>query len=354
MKKNVWISRAYDDVLLNFSFLWLLAIAIGFKILFSSHILISILFIFGLGGHLVAPIFLLFRSRKVLDHVVKQDSYIFLKAGLLFAIPFVFLIFSWLLRVNRWPDRVFIAPLMILSGIYYIWNSWHFSKQSYGILQIYKGLNGDQVLSKSFDLRICVLMNMLVLTLIWFHFDMRDNFFDFFFFKLVLPVEWILILSATLALIFIYVCLAYLKHGKIAWPVLLSYGNALMVPVSVFFFPKILTDIVYSGSHWIQEYFLTAVIHKNANQNNISKWSKISFTFVLLICSVVIFGLNEWFPRHFPNIFLFGGTNVKTDDGHMSYFIACLFFSFWFGLSFLHFYFDRLIYKSQKLLVANR
>jgi hypothetical protein len=46
-------------------------------------------------------------------------------------------------KVNvQWADQ-WQAPLGVMLGVYFLWNTWHFAKQNFGVLSIYRAKSGS-------------------------------------------------------------------------------------------------------------------------------------------------------------------------------------------------------------------
>ncbi len=140
VRKNAWLVSAGWDIFFIHNIIWILAIFIvaadlGF-LHDTSRFFSTKLYFYVHWGHGLAPIILFWFFRELRKDGIQSTRIVPLQIALFL---FVLTIAAWAVFM---PEHWFLdssSPLLILSTMFFVWNTFHCGKQHFGVLAIYRG-----------------------------------------------------------------------------------------------------------------------------------------------------------------------------------------------------------------------
>jgi len=353
VKQQVWLVNPFVDCifLLNPVFLYLffaVTITSGYikPVLFVS--VASMLFSY---GHTISPIFVMARNLNIRQKVKSIAPHYVQCCLTLFALPILAYGFAVYLFFSTNDLKTAHIPIITVAGFYALWSLWHTMSQQFGILRIYKGKCGMVEKSdRTYDLIFCFLSLYLIVGFKGWsdHADLQMSFYNVLNLKSSAEINYVLWLFPAGMLLYVLLYMFYQRVGSLA--VFLSYMGIIALASSVIFYPPNNVQLLYSPVHWIQAIFLasltTSKTIKVENKTSVP-WLNLLKNFILLIGLGYLFVLlrqDDFFSTHriLSNGQFQGLENLTTTQ----FFYVALFFSLFIGLDFVHFYLDRLVYKS--------
>lgn len=305
----------------------------------SYSVVIIALFLLFACGHLLGPIQTYFKSPQIRAELLQNDPLFNVKILTFFFTPIFLMMLSAYLYNSLQPEIITYSPLFIVFLIYFIFNSWHFCMQNYGVVRTYKKILN---LTEKFnvDYALFVFFQFFIITLVWYKLNIRNEFLTQI--NLHLPKEMFFIVDYAGAAFFIAFTLLILRYRK--YPtVCLSYIHYFLIHLLVLLDPLYFTLTLYSGAHHIQELGFNSQISQRAN---LIKNTKKYISYLILLS--LIFGLMHLEIINFiPNITLFGAVDYSKKFSSGLYLISCAFFGFWMGINFLHFFISKHLYTNK-------
>ena len=209
-------------------------------------------------------------------------------------------------QINGWPD--WKNPYLIMIWVYMIWNIYHFGMQNFGVLSIYR--RKSAVGSRRIDMGFCLIITSVAMFL-----AVPISFIH------VLDLRWpciALSLVATSGMVWRDINARFCLPRLIF---ILTDGLALAL---IWWLPLI-GYALYGMNHWLVAIGLSSHVHSASRGK-----SPIVFAVVVILVGILCFGL--LFVRPTPT----GGIAIQ---------MTMIAFGARVGLGFVHFLYDRYIYK---------
>lgn len=339
MISRKWIHSPLYDFTFILSGIWLSAlISLVYFTPLRGQITLW-LFLLVSCGHIIAPIWTVLKNDRIYSAIKNQERYVSLKMWAFFLAPICLMSLSAYFFLGENDLTIVYMPVFLVFMAYFIFNSWHFGMQNYGVIRTYKKIQNIKD-SPWIDLSICLFVQLVILTVVWFNLNIRNDFIRQFGFSTrgIFSHDLMIVLMIIFATLFGFIFWNYRKSGS----VLISYFHFFLVQFMVMLNPIFFTLTVYSATHHFQEFGLNSIINKKAS----SKFKTYQYMFFLMIVSLLIGFLHIRFAQVLPNITLFGRIDFDSIKSRYEYLISCLFFGFWMGVNFLHFYTSRLLYRT--------
>lgn len=303
-------------------------------------------------SHFVAPILLLiFNKTERLRILSRSPNYYKVCLGIIATNLILFGSATFLYAQQLQFEHVYI-PIAIIGGAYYIWNGWHFATQQFGIIQIYRSISNLKHPNRKLEFIFCILILFVLPIPFIFAAGLRDHFFTYHFGKFVWSWES-QIFSGIIALIIAYLVFQIFRIKRlINIQIALSYLQIILLGAFICISPGVLSLLVFSLSHWIQEIFLVSLIHSRSQEN--SKLSKSFFPILLNFVSLIFSGLVVAIIFHKMPIFsenkvtVFGQFQGMFELSPLGFSFAALMSALFMSIAFIHFYTDKLIYAGRK------
>lgn len=339
-----WVVNSKFDFVYILSGLW---ISLFFTIVYIFDLNKEInwfvyLFLLLSCGHIIAPIGLVFKNKSLRTLLYKNNAYLIINSVIILIAPLLLMLCSGYLYQQKANHDWYYMPVFILFSAFFAYNSWHFAKQNYGIIRIYKKIY-DIVDNPIKDMILVGAIQMFLITAIWFNNDYRNDFLRQYRIstKYFMPNEVFTVSTMALIALSTYYIFRYYKMLGVCF----GYLQFFIVQILMLINPLFFTLTVYTSSHHLQEFGFSYVAAKNMGER-----SNIFFhTTILVLISIVLGRLHIDFIKYFPNVTLFGGISFSNAFTASDYFISCIFFGMWTGVNFLHFYYSKIIYKAHIL-----
>lgn len=318
------------------------------------------------GGHIFSPFITAwsipeFRTRMIDRKVI----YIFRPMALLFGVVIITTIgvkFSG----ELFPDSLMghLQPHILIIYLFLLWNTWHFSAQHFGVLSLYRYRQGVRAeKQRSIDRYYTVAMTCVLLPIAWYT---QSQVLGPLFLHLPLPEPQGLLAQFNIV-ISILLCLAMLvnefRQGRKFFPrgayILTIALQPILASVSYIIFNAIL----FSLSHWIIAIALSGRILANQFAPQSETGQKKSSPSHIDIFHTMVAGL---LLLSIPMYYLFWSDDIMGHIAHDTYqyissgfqadgakvlmeiegtTIVGVLVGLYFGLSFVHFYYDRALYS---------
>ena len=353
-----WIGARAMDLFFMFSFVWAIPLLACFAAVPRNKAIPALLPLTVLlsQGHKYSPHILFFSVRSIRDHVLQQRPHIIRELALLVGVPVLVAAFVALLFLNQFPPAAFFLPISILAFVYTVWTYFHFSQQSYGVVRLYRRLNGstrDATVDR-YEFAMVTTVAFFMTALIFTFSNARLDFYLFFLSPLQMPPLLKIICLGSCVLLFFHSIYFYRKRHALNTPVALAIAHFFFIAAALTLLPIFLGLLLVSVSHWTQAIYLASMQFARDQPEKLG--SSIQRVCVVVIAFLVISSLlyvaYDFVHNELPIVGNFGMAVDFQKEQRWLVTLGLLYFGLNTGLNYTHFYLDRFIYKGNPLLGA--
>jgi len=319
------------------------------------------------GGHLVSPVIASWTNRDLRGHMMQRPGTFIIFPAVLLVVGIAFGVLG---DLSQWPGipadiAAHVNPRLALFYVFIVWDNSHFAGQHFGVLAIYRRTAGQaSKRDRSLDRAFAVVMTSVLLPLAWYS-QVRAERFGPLFSYLPNPgafpdlASTIVIVGAVLTVL--YVTFEAMKPNASLPRALYIISIGIQPMFGTFAYP-IYHLAIYTICHWLIAYALASRIlgSQSASADRPLRVSARGLFEPRIAMWLVVFTLTSvvmYMLFHSRTIHGLLGVGPRSGYGQQSLFayktgVVDLGFGIltgaYFGLSFIHYAYDRLFYAFSK------
>lgn len=366
-----WLESPAWDVFWMLSGLWLLALVVfaqwaGYTPMVPNILAFGALLLLW-GGHILAPVIVSWKNSGLRSEMmVRKGKYVVLPGSILCGATALGILGD----INNWSVipaeiKAHINPRFLLFYVFFLWNTWHFSAQHFGVLAIYRTLAGQfSQRYRQGDRVFCVVMTCILLPVAWYtqeRYDRLGPLMQYFPEPSTLEsmAGSIIALSAIITLVFMGLEALKPKRSIPRTWYILSIGIQPIFGVMSY---PLYHMVVFSFCHWMIEFALASRILRNQARapDGVSAQSNQDQNTSSFLSYIVVFALIS-IPMYL--LFFYAATHRYIASIAAAQFDYRVYFGYglgdtpillgaisglYFGISFVHFLYDRYLFAFSK------